>query len=85
VLLDLKLKKNKNKSLVRIPINLRRCHLQTENLEKLIFINKNWPNDLKISCKSPSSLVEFLEKNIDVEKQLQEFEGEFKRDEIVEV
>jgi hypothetical protein len=29
--------------------------------------------------------VEFLEKNIDVEKQLQEFEGEFKRDEIVEV
>ncbi len=85
MLLDLKLKKNKNKSLVRIPINLRRCHLQTENLEKLIFINKNWPNDLKISCKSPSSLVEFLEKNIDVEKQLQEFEGEFKRDEIVEV
>jgi len=29
--------------------------------------------------------VKFLEKDIDFEKQLQEFEGEFKRDEVVEV
>jgi hypothetical protein len=39
-------------SLVGILTNFRRCHLQTENLEKLIFVNKNWPNDPKIGCKS---------------------------------
>jgi hypothetical protein len=36
--------------------NLRRCHLQTENLEKLIFVNKIQPNDLRIGYKSPSKL-----------------------------
>ncbi len=75
----------KIKSLAGILTNLRRCHLQTENLEKLIFFNKNWPNDLKIGCKSPSSLMKFLEKDVDLEEQLEEFEGEFETDEIVEV
>jgi hypothetical protein len=32
-------------SLARILTNLRRCHLQLKNLEKFIFMNKNWPND----------------------------------------
>jgi hypothetical protein len=36
--------------------NLRRCQLQTENLEKLIFVNKIQPNDLRIGYKSPSKL-----------------------------
>jgi hypothetical protein len=48
----------KQKSLARILTNLKRCPLQTENFEKLIFVNKNWPNDLKIGCKSPSSSME---------------------------
>ncbi len=59
--------------------------MQTKNLEKLIFVNKNWPNDLKISCKSPSNLVEFLEKDVDLKEQLEKFEGEFERDEVVEM
>jgi hypothetical protein len=71
--------------LAGILTNLRRCHLQTENLEKLIFVNKNWPNDLKIGCKSPSNLVEFLEKDVDLKEQLEKFEGEFEKDEVVEV
>jgi hypothetical protein len=29
--------------------------------------------------------VEFLEKDVDLEKELEKFEGEFERDEIVEV
>jgi hypothetical protein len=29
--------------------------------------------------------VEFLEKNVDLEEELKEFEGEFERDEVVEV
>jgi hypothetical protein len=56
------------------------CKLK--NLEKLIFVNKNWPNDLKIGCKSPSNLLEFIEKDVNLENQLEEFEGEF---EVVDV
>jgi hemerythrin-like domain-containing protein len=50
---------NRNKdifSLARIFTNLRKSHLQIENLEKFIFVNKNWPNDPKIGCKSSSNL-----------------------------
>jgi len=65
-----------------ILINFRRCHLQIENLEKLIFVNKNWPNDHKIRCKSPCNLLEFLENDINLEE---EFELEFETDEVVEV
>ncbi len=72
-------------SLVGIFTNLRGCHLQTENLEKLIFVNKNWRNDARIGCKSPSNLVEFLEKDVNIEEEFEEFEGEFERDEVVEV
>ncbi len=72
-------------SLARILIDLRRCCLQIENLEKLIFFNKNQPNDLKIGCKFASNLVEFLEKDVDLEEELEEFKGEFERDKIHEV
>ncbi len=72
-------------SLARILTNFKRCCLQTENLEKLIFVNKNWPNDPIIGCKSPFNLVEFLEKDVNLEEELKEFEGEFARDEIVEL
>jgi hypothetical protein len=45
-------------------------------LEKLIFVNKNWPNDPGIDCKSPFNLVDL--------KELEELERTFERDEIVE-
>jgi hypothetical protein len=48
----------------------------------LIFVNKNWPNDPKISYKSLSSLVELIEINENLEKELQEFEGTFERDKV---
>jgi hypothetical protein len=47
-------------SLVGVLINFKRCHLQTENLKKLIFANKNWLNNPRIGCKSPSNLVDSL-------------------------
>ncbi len=47
-------------SLAGIFTSLRRCHLQLEILNKLIFESKNWPNDSRIGCKSPSSLVDFI-------------------------
>jgi hypothetical protein len=65
--------------------NLKRCYLQIENLEKLIFVNKNWPNDLRIGRKSPSNLLEFLEKYVDLKKEFKKFVGEFEVDEVVEV
>ncbi len=84
MLLDFKLKQFLF-SLARILTNFRRCCLQTENLEKLIFVNKNWPNDPRIGCKSPSNLVEFLEKDVDLKEELKKFEGEFAQDEVVEM
>jgi hypothetical protein len=51
----------------------------------LIFVDKNWPNDPRIGCKCPSNLEEFLEKGCKLEKELEKFEGEFERDEVVEV
>jgi hypothetical protein len=61
--------------LVKILTNLRGCHLQIENLEKLIFVNKNWPNDARIICKFPSNLVEFLEKDVNLEEEFEKFES----------
>ncbi len=52
---------------------------------KVDFVNKNQFNGLRIKCKSPSNLLEFFEKDIDLENELEEFEGEFEKDEVVEV
>jgi hypothetical protein len=35
-------------SLIGILTNLRRCCLQLDNLDMLIFVLKNWPHDLKV-------------------------------------
>jgi hypothetical protein len=69
--------------LARILTNLKEYHLQIKILKKLIFVNKNWPNDPRIGYKSPSYLVELLAKDVDLEEELEKFEGEL--DEIVEV
>jgi hypothetical protein len=53
-----------------------------KNLEKLIFVSKNWPTDAKVGCKSPSDLVEFIEMDEQLEEELQEFEGEFEQEKI---
>jgi hypothetical protein len=53
-------------------------------LDKLIFVNKNWPNDPKINYKPLSSLVELIEIAVDLEKELEEFEGAFERVEVME-
>jgi DNA modification methylase len=47
--------------LVGIFTNLKRCHLQSNNLDKLIFVSKNWPNDLRVSCSSHTSLIMLVE------------------------
>ncbi len=54
---------------MKIRINLRRCHLQFDNLKTLIFVKKKWFNDLRIGCKPPSNLVELIEKDFDLEEE----------------
>jgi len=57
-------------SLVGILTSFRRCCLKSKKLDKLIFVSKNWPNDPKISYKSPSSLANFIENDLNLEKEL---------------
>ncbi len=59
--------------MVGIFTDLRRCRLQTNFFKRLIFVNKTWPNDHRIGCKSPFNLLEFLERDIDLKKELEEF------------
>lgn len=48
-------------------------------------MNKSWPNDPRVGCKFASNLIEFFEKDIYLKDELKEFEGEFEKDEVVEV
>ncbi len=54
-------------SLRGILTNLRRCRSQPYNLEKMIFINKNWSIEPRDGCKPPFNLVELIEKDLDFE------------------
>ncbi len=44
-------------------------------------VNQNWPNDPRVGCNMPSTLVEFIKKDEIVEEELEEFE----REEIVDM
>lgn len=69
-------------SLAVILTNFGKCCLQPENLEKLIFVSKNWLNNPKVGCKEASSFVEFIKREENFEEELEEFEGECEREEI---
>jgi hypothetical protein len=44
-----------------------RSHSQFKNVDNLIFVNKNWPNDPRIGCKSLYSLVNYFETDLNLE------------------
>jgi len=71
--------------LIGILANLKKCHLQIEIFKKLIFVNKNWLDEPRVGCKAPSNLIWFLKRDIDLEEELKKFEGDFEKDEVVEV
>jgi hypothetical protein len=48
-------------------------------------VSQNWPNDPRLGCKTPSNFVEFIKKGNIIEEELEDFEGEFKRKEIVDM
>jgi hypothetical protein len=64
-------------SLVGILTNLKRCHVQLDNLNKIIFVSKNWPSDLRVGCSSPSSLIELIEADLVLAEELEQYKGEF--------
>jgi hypothetical protein len=62
-----------------------KCRLQLDNLNKLIFMNKDWLNDFRVGCKSLFNSVLSIEIDVDLEEELEKFEGEFEKDEVVEM
>jgi hypothetical protein len=48
--------------------------LQYKNLDKLIFVSQNWPNDFTVGCNMPSTLLEFIKKDVMLEEELEERE-----------
>ncbi len=47
-------------------------------------MSKNWSNNLGVSS-FPTNLVELMEVDVELEEVLEEFEGSFDRDEIVDM
>jgi hypothetical protein len=54
-------------------------------LLKLIFVNKNWANDFRVSYKSSFDLIELIVIDANLQKRLEQFEGAFERKEIVNI
>jgi hypothetical protein len=58
--------------------------LQSNNFEKFICVNQNWPNDAKASCKTPNNLVNLIDFQLDLEQEVDEFEDSFEQDALKE-
>jgi hypothetical protein len=56
-----------------------------KNLDKLIFVKKNWPNDPNISYKPPFRLANFIENDLNLQEKFEEIERAFDRDEVMEL
>ncbi len=67
-------------SLASIQINLRKCELQANNFQKLVFVNGNWPNDTTTSCKVLSTLVGLLKSDLELQNEIEKFKDSFEQD-----
>jgi hypothetical protein len=72
-------------SLMGTLTNAKRHHLQLNNLEKMIFMNKNWPSDLRIDWKSLCNLVEVIEKDLKFKEELKELERVLEEEEVLDI
>ncbi len=72
-------------NLARILTIFKRYRLQFKILKKMIFVSQNWPNDPWLGCKTSSNFVEFIKKDKIIEKELEDFEGEFEKEEIIDM
>ncbi len=55
------------------------------NFRKIDICQQKLAYCFRIGCEFPFNLVEFLERDINLEKELEKFEGDFERDKVVEV
>ncbi len=63
---------------------LTRCHLQLNNLNKLLFVKKNGLMTLRLVVNLFFNLVELFETDAKLE-ELKKFEGTFERDVVLEI
>ncbi len=59
--------------------------MQIKKFTKLIIVSKNWPNDPKVGCKSPSNSIEFTKMSGDLKNELEQLEGDLERNEFFEL
>jgi hypothetical protein len=57
-------------SIVGIFITLGKCRLQTDNLDKLIFVHKNWPSNPHVDYLKPSDLTIICVAKFDLTNEL---------------
>ncbi len=50
-----------------------------------LMVSQNWPSDPRDGCKLPFNLVELIQTYLCFEEELEEFEGSFEWDEIVDI
>jgi hypothetical protein len=63
-----------------IQINLRKCWLQANNFQKLVFVNENCPNDTTTSCKVLFTLVGLLKSDLELQDEFKNFKDSFEQD-----
>jgi hypothetical protein len=56
-----------------------------KNLKSLIFMSKNWSSDLRNGCKPPSNLIKLIQRYLCFEDELEDFEGSFEQDEVMDI
>jgi hypothetical protein len=49
-------------------MNFKKYHLQSNNLGKIIFVKRSWPNDSRIGCKAFFNSIELIEIDAELEK-----------------
>jgi hypothetical protein len=52
-------------NLVRVLIALWRCHLQVENLDRIMTIVKNWLDDPRVNCMPSKTMKDYLKSLVD--------------------
>jgi hypothetical protein len=74
------------KLVVGIWIALQRCRLQTENMDKFVFVHKNWQFDLWIGCLKPIDVASTCEakSNLVVELEV-EFENQISNEDFLDL
>ncbi len=73
-----KLKQKRVFNLVGVLITLKCCRLQVENLDRIIILVKNWPDDSRMNCKANASFKDYIKFEVALVEENYEFIEESK-------